>query len=188
MNLSTLKNKKSLKIAAMLVTSLIIASASAATYSELFMYGSSITITDNRVILEAGTDTPNISTLGVVNDGTEVTFDKIQVAKGTTVTYDEAVKITNNAGEDRSVAIDVTTFNSAHWSDDFDHIYITMYSGTTQMGDQIQYLATGSNVTSTGTPVTIPNGATWTVQWEIEATVGASASDTVSLTARIMVS
>jgi hypothetical protein len=182
------KYKKILKIVSLLITSIFIATVAAETYSELFMHGSSITITDNRVILEAGTDTPDISSAGVVNDGTEVTFNNIEVAKGSTVTYNEAVKITNNAGEDRSVAIDVTTFDSAYWSDDFDHIYITMYSGTTQMGDQIRYVATGSNVTSTGTPVTIPDGATWTVQWEIEAKVAASASHTVSLTARVIAS
>jgi hypothetical protein len=180
--------KKSLKIVTLLLSSIIIATVAADTYSELFMYGSNITITDSRVILVAGADTASISAGGVTSSGTVVTFDTIQVAKGAIVTYDEAVKIQNNAGADRSVVIDVTSFNSAHWSDDFDYIYITMYDATlTQKGAQIQYLPSGSNVTSTGS-VTIPNGATWTVQWIIKAKVGATATDTVSLTAKVTAS
>jgi hypothetical protein len=175
--------KRSLKIITLLITSLIIATVAAAEYSELFMYGSGITITDERVTLVAGTDTPTISTAGVENSGTTVTFDNIDIAKGELLTYSEAVKIQNNAGASKDIVIDVTSLTGP-FSNNFDYIYITMYEGVTQKGAQIQMLPSGTNVTSTGT-VSMSNGATWTVQWTVKAKVTATASQAIDLTVKV---
>jgi hypothetical protein len=177
------KYKKSLRIVTLLITSVIIGTVAAAEYSELFMYGSNITITDSRVILVAGTDTPTISSAGIENSGTTVTFNQISIAIGETLTYNEAVKIQNNAGAAKNIVIDVTTLTGP-FSDNFDYIYITMYDGVTQKGAQIQMLPSGSNVTSTGT-VSIPNTSTWTVQWIIKAKLTATPSAAISLTAKL---
>jgi hypothetical protein len=177
--------KKSLKLLTLLITSVIIATVAADTYYELFMYGSGITITDNRVILVAGTDTPTISTNGVENSGTTVTFDKITIAKGEMLTYDETVKIQNNAGETRNIVLDVTSLTGP-FSANFEYVYITVYDGATQKGEQIKMLPSGSNITTTGS-ISMPNSAIWTVQWIIKAKVDATPNDQISLTVKVTV-
>jgi len=180
-----LNYKKSLKLITLLITSAIIATVAADTYSELFMYGSGITITDNRVILVAGTDTPTISTNGVENSGTTVTFDKITIAKDETLTYNETVKIQNNAGGSRNIVLDMTSLTGP-FSTNFDYIYITVYDGATPMGNQIQILPSGSNVTTTGS-ISMPDSEIWTVQWIIKAKVDATPTDQIDLTVKVTV-
>jgi hypothetical protein len=185
MNVNALKNKKSLKIVALLAASLIIASASAATYSELYMYGT-ITIGSANVVFVAGTDTGTLSTSGVSTAGTEITFDKTSIMPGEIQTYPEAVKIQNNAGADKSIVLDVTSLTGP-FSNNFDYIYIEMNDTTSAMqGAQIQMLPTGTNVTTTGS-VTIPTGETWTVQWTIAAKIDATPADSISLTVKLTV-
>jgi hypothetical protein len=179
------KYKKSLKIISLLITSIIIATGSVHAYSELFMYGT-ITITDNRVILVDGSDTSTISTNGVENSGTTVTFDSVSIAVDEILTYDDAVSIQNNAGSAKDIDLEVTGL-TGHFSDNFDYIYIQVFDATpTEAGNQIQILPSGSNVTTTGT-MSIPNGATWTVQWIIKASVDATASESITMTAQLTV-
>jgi hypothetical protein len=177
--------KKSLRLITLLITSAIIATVAAETYSELFMYGAGIKITDNRVILVAGTDTPTISTNGVVDSGTTVTFDKITIAKDEILTYDETVKIQNNAGGTKTIVLDMTSLTGP-FSANFDYIYITIYDVATQKGNQIQILPSGSNVTTTGS-VSMSNSAVWAVQWIIKAKVDATPDDQISLTVKVTV-
>jgi len=180
------KYKKSLKIVTLLITAIIIATEAAYAYSELFMYGSGITITDSRVILVNGADTLTISTNGVENYGTTVTFDTISIAKDEILTYDEAVSIQNNAGSAKDIDLTVTGLTGP-FSTNFDYIYIQVFDETpTEAGAQIQMLPSGSNVTTTGT-ISIPNGETWTVQWIIKASVDATATEAISMTVQLTV-
>jgi hypothetical protein len=179
------KYKKSLKIVTLLITSIIIATGAVHAYSELFMYGT-ITITDSRVILVNGADTLTISTNGVENYGTTVTFDTISIAKDEILTYDEAVSIQNNAGSAKDIDLTVTGLTGP-FSTNFDYIYIQVFDETpTEAGTQIQMLPSGSNVTTTGT-ISIPNGETWTVQWIIKASVDATATEAISMTVQLTV-
>jgi hypothetical protein len=179
------KYKKSLKIVTLLITSIIIATGSVNAYSELFMSGT-ITITDSRVILVDGTDTPTISTNGVENSGTTVNFDKISIAVDEILTYDDAVRIQNNAGSTKDIDLEVTGLTGP-FSTNFDYIYIQVFDETvTEAGAQIQILPSGSNVTTTGT-ISIPDGETWTVQWIIKASVDATAAEAIVMTVQLTV-
>jgi len=180
------KYKKSLKLVTLLITAILIATGSVFAYSELFMYGSDITITDTRVSLVNGADTLTISTNGVENSGTTVDFDQITIAVDELLTYDEAVNIQNTAGSDKDLDLTVTGL-TGEFSTNFDYIYITVFdSNPTQQGAQIQMLPSGSNVTTTGS-IQIPNGATWTVQWTIKASVGATAAQSIDITVQLTV-
>jgi hypothetical protein len=180
------KYKKSLKIVTLLITAIIIATEAAYAYSELFMYGSGITITDTRVTLVDGSDTLTISTNGVENSGTTVDFDKITIAVDELLTYDEAVNIQNTAGSAKDLDLTVTGL-TGEFSTNFDYIYIQVFDETpTEAGAQIQMLPSGSNVTTTGT-ISIPNGETWTVQWTIKASVGATATESIDMTVQLTV-
>ena len=180
------KFKKSLKIVTLLIISVIIATGAVNAYSELFMYGSDITITDSRVILVNGVNTLTISTNGVENSGTTVTFDNINIAVDEILTYDEAVNIQNTAGSAKDIDLEVTGLTGP-FSTNFDYIYITMFNPSdVQQGAQIRMLPSGSNVTTTGS-VSIPNGQTWTVQWIIKASVDATASESIDITVQLTV-
>jgi hypothetical protein len=179
------KFKKSLKIVSLLITAIFIASGSVYAYSQLFMYGT-ITITDNRVILVNGDDTLTISSNGVEDYGTTVTFDQVNIAKDELLTYDQAVKIQNNAGSAKDIDLEVTSLTGP-FSSNFDYIYITVFDTTpAQTGAQIQMLPSGTNVTSTGT-LSIPDGQTWTVQWIIKASVDATATEAILMTVQLTV-
>jgi hypothetical protein len=181
------KYKKSLKIVTLLITSIFIATAAVHAYSELFMYGSGITITDSRVALVNGADTPTISTNQVQDSGTTVTFDTITIAVDEELTYDEAVNIQNTAGSAKDIDLTVTSL-TGHFSDNFEYIYITMFNpSAVQQGAQIRMLASGTNVTTTGTGVSIPDGQTWTVQWIIKASVDATADESIDITVQLTV-
>jgi hypothetical protein len=179
------KYKKSLKIVSLLITSIMIAIGSVNAYSQLFMYGT-ITITDSRVILLNSSNTTTLSTYGVENSGTTVTFDKISIAVDELLTYNDAVRIQNNAGSTKNVVLDVTSLTGP-FSTNFEYVYITVFDTTpTQAGNQIQMVPSGGNVTTTGT-ISIPDGETWTVQWIIKASVDATATEAIAMTVQLTV-
>jgi hypothetical protein len=105
---------------------------------------------------------------------------------GETQNYTQAVKIKNNAGADKDIVLDVTSLTGA-FSNNFEYVYIQMNDATPALqGAQIQMLPSGSNVTTTG-HVTIPSGATWTVQWTISAKIDATPTNAISMTVKLTV-
>jgi hypothetical protein len=183
------KIKKSLKIVALLVTSLVIATASAASYSELFMEGTNITIGSAGVLFTAGDDTSEVTGGdGIASPYTTVTFDNMTgIQPGETRIYSEAVNITNNAGVSKNVEISLDGDITGPFSDNFEYIYVSMIdTDNATKGTQIQIVATGSNVTSTGS-VSMSNGEVWAVSWVIKAQIDATEAEAISLTLKVTV-
>jgi len=177
--------KKALKLIALLITSLLIGFASVAAYTELFMYGTNITIGTAGVYFVAG---GNTTTMGSINTPpTEVTFDTIPVIEpGETRTYIQAVNITNNAGSPKTINISFVSLTGT-WTTNFDYINVTLLDTTgTQKGDRIEIVSSGTNVTET-TGQSIPDQETWTVKWVIKAKPGATATESISITFRVKV-
>jgi hypothetical protein len=183
------KYKKTLKIVTLLISAIIIGTVSAASYSELFMYGTNITIGSASVIFTAGSDTSEVTGgTGILSPYTTVTFDNMTgIEPGETRTYNEAVNITNSAGVAKNVGIDLDGSLTGEFSDNFDYIYISMIdAANTTKGTQIELVPTGSNVTSTGS-VSMSNGEVWAVKWVIKAKIDATDGQTVSLTLKVTV-
>ncbi len=177
--------RKGIKFAVLSLTALLIGLASVAAYSEMFMYGTGITIgTAGVKFVSAG----NTTTMGSINpQGTEVTFDTIpDIEPGQVRTYIQAVNITNNAGSAQTINISFVSLTGP-WSTNFDYINVTMIdpSGTPK-GNSIKIVSSGSNVTET-TGQSLPNGETWTVKWIIKAKQGAVQSDAISITFKVKV-
>jgi len=180
--------KKTIKLIALLITSLLISFVSAQSYSELFMYGTDITIGTAGAKFVAG---GNTTTMGggdaISTQGTEVTFDTIpDIEPGETRTYIQAVNITNNAGSAKTINISFVSLTGP-WSTNFDYINVTMIDASgTQKGNSIEIVSSGSNVTeTTGQP--LPNGETWTVKWIIKAKQGATETESISITFKVKV-
>jgi hypothetical protein len=182
MNANSIKNKKSLKLVAMLITAILIATVSAATYSELFMSGSGITVGNASVYFSNGGNTTLLSTVGISSAGTEVTFDNIpDIEPGETITYEEAVNVTNNAGESKDITIDLYSI-TGDFDTNFDYVNITMIAadGSSQ-GASIEIVSTGSNVTSTGA-ATMSDQDIWAIKWIIKAKTDATPTESFTIT------
>lgn len=178
------KQKKAIKLIALLITSLLIGFASVAAYSELFMYGTDITIGTAGVYFVDGANTTDIGSIS--GAGTEVTFDTITIEPGETRTYIQAVNITNSAGSPKTINMSFVSL-SGPWSTNFDYINVTMFNSTgTQKGNSVEIVSSGSNVTYSGA-ASLPNGQEWTIRWIIKAKLTAVQNDAISITFRVKV-
>jgi hypothetical protein len=185
------KYKKSLKIVTLLISSIIIATVAADSYTELFMTGSTITIGTASVIFTNGLNTTDLTSgAGIPSPYTAVTFDNITgIQPGETRTYEQAVNITNNAATSKGITIDLDSI-FGNFATNFDYINVTMIDvdGNTQ-GNSIEIVSTGSNVTSTGPPaVTMSSGDVWAVRWIIKAQTDASNGESFTITLKVTVS
>jgi len=178
--------KKTLKFVTLLITSLLISLVSAASYSELFMYATPISIGTAKVQFTDGANTTSISSAGITGGGTEVTFDNITIEPGETRTYEQAVNITNNAASPKTINISFVSL-TGQWITNFDYINVTMFSPTgTQKGNSIEIVSSGENVTETGGQ-SIPDGEIWTIRWIIKAKQGAAVTESISITFKVKV-
>jgi hypothetical protein len=188
MDLNVLKSKKSLKIVALLATSLIIASVSAATYSELYINGTSIGISAAAVQFTAGDDTATLGGGDAINSaGTTVTFDSFpSIEAGATVTYPEAVNLTNSAGSTKTITVTVDSI-TGNFDTNFDYLYVQMVAANgTSVGTRIEEVSTGSNVTSTGATMMLDTEV-WAFSWELKASSGATAGQSFAITLKVLV-
>jgi hypothetical protein len=182
------KYKKSLKIVTLLITSIIIATVSAASYSELFMYGSPITVASASVSFTDGDNTTDVSSVGISSAGTEITFNTMSIEPGETVTYEEAVNITNGAGDSKTITMDVDLNSvTGYFDTNFDYVNITMIdAGGNPKGASIEIVSTGTNVTTTGGQA-MADTEVWAVKWIIAAKNDATPAQAFSITLKVTV-
>ena len=93
MNLKELPAKKSMKLLALLLTSILIASVSAAVYYSLEMT-STITVAANDIYFTLGPDNATAS-VSIFNDNKSATLG-LSAYKNITMTYDDAIRVRNN--------------------------------------------------------------------------------------------
>jgi hypothetical protein len=181
------KYKKSLKIVTLLACSIIIATVAADSYSELFMHGSGIAVGSASVYFTAGGNTTLLSSAGISSAGTEITFNTIPaIEPGATVTYEEAVNITNAAGASKEVTIDLYSL-TGDFDTNFDYVNITMIGdNSAAQGNSIETVSTGSNVTITGA-ATMADGDVWAVKWIIKAKTDATPLESFSISLKVTV-
>ena len=183
-----LNYKKTLKLITLLITSLLISFVSAQTYSELFMHATPITIGTAKVTFENGTDTVTLGGPDAINTaGTEVTFDSIpSIEPGQTVTYDQAVNITNGAGPTKTLNMSFYSL-TGDFSTNFEYINVTIIAANgTSLGSSIEIVSSGTNVTSTGN-IPMAGGETWTVRWIIDVKTGATEGQSINVTLKVKV-
>lgn len=181
------KYKKSLKIVTLLISAIIIATVSAASYSELFMYGTDIEIKAATVYFSEGGNTTLLCSTALPAAATEVDFDQVpDIEAGSTVIYEEAVNITNGAGASKDVTIDLDSL-TGYFDTNFDYVNITMINANNvTQGNNIEIVSIGSNVTTTG-PATMSDGDIWAVRWIIKAKTDATPTESFSITLKVTV-
>lgn len=180
--------KKSLKFVTLLLSSLLIGFASAAAYSELFMKGMPITIEAASVKFVSGDDTETLGGSDAINTaGTEVTFDLITIKQGETLTYDEAVNITNQAGSAKSITITLDSLTGDFQSNfDFINITIIASNGSSLGSIKVFPVGEGENSTTLG-PLTMLDQETWAVQWSLKADADATTNESINIVLKVKV-
>jgi len=178
--------KKSLKLITLLITSILIATVSASTYSTMFM-NATVGVTGNKVQFWEGADFSDVG--GSITDARQkVTFSSMNGQNGSLTTISDPVEINNTDstnGYNIALKLDSWTGNS---STVLYYINITMYDGTTKKGTTIYLLPGGSGQVETTGQQPIPASAVWKVQWDIYWQGTATTSDSVTVNLKLEVS
>jgi hypothetical protein len=178
--------KKSLKFAILLITSLLIVFASVAAYSEMFMYGSPISIGTAGMQFTNGDNTTSISSGGITGGGTLITFNGISLEPGQEKTYEEAVNITNTSGSAKTLNVSLVSL-TGQFSTNFVEINVTMIDASGAVkGNVIKIVSSGSNVTETGGQQ-IANNEEWRIRWTIRAKNTATTGQQIVVTFKVRV-
>jgi hypothetical protein len=160
--------KKLIKLATLVMTSLLIATVSAATYRYMYIDGS-VTVGTAKLIWETGSDAPGDTTI----TGSTVTID-LDVEPGVPLNFTECLFLKNQDTAAHNMTISVTTSVSAS---DFDELKIHIYqNGTTPTFiDTLDVTTSDTYETYTGNT---PIGASeaYLMTFEVAADTSASGS------------
>lgn len=172
--------RKLLRLFFLCVTSMLIATASAAVYNYMYMQSSPISAEAAKVQFVAGAD----STAAGASIGTNGTYVELNSMAGwpnATRVYEDAVGIRNLDTSNRTIELKFDSWSGS--TTNIDYIYVKIFSDGTQEGDTINVGVAGSSTKS----LSIPGTTTWRVQWEIKWEAGALSTDAVSVTLQLIV-
>jgi len=174
-----MNSRKMMKLLILTITSLLIASASAQLYSQMFMY-SHVTVQGNFVKFVAAANTTDCGGT-VTPGGEEVKFNNMIGVNGSLVTYKRAVNITNLDTNAHDVELKYYNWNGDAKTT-LRYIDITMYDKTGNKKGTTIHLVPGSGDVESSTKVSMLGGAMWRVQWDVFWWANASLTDTVDVT------
>ena len=180
MNLKVLPAKKSMKFLALLLTSLLIASVSAAVYYSLDMT-STITVAANDIYFTLGPDNATAS-VSIFNDNKSATLG-LSAYKNITMTYDDAIRVrNNNTGSSHNVRLRSVslTGNAAN----FIYINFTLQTSTKV---SLNYTSDGSSWTTPSTTSFVSLSASTEYAIVIETKANATATTGQSATIEIAI-
>ncbi len=177
-------NRKALKIAILLMTSLLIAGVSASTYYTMFM-NASVGIAGNEVTFTPGADFGS-SSMGA---GNQTVTLSLTGDDGAITTTSDPVRILNSGAAAHNLNLQLDSWNGDSETD-LNYIDVTIYDSTTggsAQGTTIHLVPGGSGQVATTGSVSIPATTTWRVQWVIYWQAGATTSG-VTVNLRLTVS
>lgn len=159
MNLRNIGSKRALKFVGLLISAALIAEASAQVYSYMYIQGTGeATTTGLRWI--SGADAPTGTTIS----GSTVTALPLTTNGGNERNYTDCLRIQNlDAGESHDFSLTVTssTGNVSNWQE-FNLVLFDAITGGTQQA-VLDILTEDASVTG----LTIPQGATWGILFEL---------------------
>jgi hypothetical protein len=176
--------RKEMKLVTLLLTSMLIASVSAATYYSLTMT-STVSVYASNVYFKVGTDNGAkglVVTLG--SDNTTVTLSGLRAYPNATFTYTDPVKVRNNAtsGSAPSIRLAPSSDPSGN-ADDFE--FVKFLLNATAVGDRrwLNYTSNGATWSNTGATswVSLPNNTEWSIVVMTKALTTGVAGQTVTI-------
>jgi len=179
--------KKSLKLVTLLITALIIGTASATIYNYMDMLATPINVKSAyEVNFYDGNDT--ITAGGsITNNRQTVTFTGMEGANGSLATYSDPVRICNNGSISYNVEVtkDSWTLNGEA-STTLNYVNITLYDSSDNFVGCMSLIPSGGNST-TGAYDLAGSHAWWRAQWDILWFANATTSDSVNVDLEIIV-
>ena len=174
--------KRLLRVFLLLLSSVLVVTASASVLNYLYMQASPITAETAKVQFVLADDSEEAGA-SIGTNGTYVSLNSMAGWPNATRVYQAAVGIQNLDSKSRNI-----TLAFASWSGDTDQIefikvVVRDAVGGNQQGNAIMVGTQGS---STG-KIEIPAGATWVVEWNIKWKAGASSTNSVSVTLQLLV-
>ena len=180
--------KKSLKLITLLISALLIGTASATIYNYMYMYATPIGVKSTYdVNFYDGNDASNAGG-SITNNRQTVTFIGMEGSNGTLAKYGDPVRICNNdtVAHNTELAFDSWAFSGSALTT-LKYVNITLYdSGDSFVGCMSLIPAGGGNETA-GTYSLAGNNDWWRVQWDIFWFGNATTSDSVDITLKITV-
>jgi hypothetical protein len=162
-----LNYKKSAKLILLLISTLLIATVSAATYRYMYIDGS-VTVGTAKLIWIEGLDSPGDATIS----GSTYTVD-LDVEPGTPLNFTECVFLKNQDTAAHNMTISVTTTISAS---DFTECKMHIYENSTSSSLLVDTLDITTSDSYDTRPTSDPLGASsyYRMTFEVSATTGAS--------------
>lgn len=170
--------KKSIKMLLITIISLFVVSASAATYYSLVAEPHAATA-GAALQFVAGDDSSNVGATGYTTDGTWVRFTSVKAYPNATLTYEEAINVSNtDASNPHSLRFrhgSITNLNGTSTPGNFTKIaFILIAQNGTTIISSFNYTGGGSwSTPSTTSYVSIPASEEWTIRIESKAVSGA---------------
>jgi len=179
MEIKKLLFRKEFKLATLLLTTLLIASASAAVYYSLSM-SSTISVATTSVYFVEGADATSAG-VSLSGDNKSAWLTQLKAYPNVTTTYSDPVKIRNNHTS-TAFNIRLRHVSLSGAAANFVFVNFTLVDGTTNLA--LDYTSDQSSWTlpspSTTAWISIPAGTQWSIQVETKAIAGAAA-DSVSI-------
>jgi hypothetical protein len=179
--------KKSLKLVTLLISSLLIASASASVYYTMFMTAT-VKVAGNKVQFWEGADFNSVD--GSITDARQkVTFNNMNGLNGSLTTISDPVEINNtDTSSAHTIELKLDSW-SGTGSTPLYYINITIYAANgTKLGNNIYLVPGGSGQVETTGPLTMLASEVWRVQWDIYWKGEATTNDQVTVSLKLEVS
>jgi|GEM_PF-1771969 len=182
--------KKSLKFLTLLISALLIGTASAAIYNYM-QINATVGVKGFDVNFYAGEDTSKAGGT-ITPDRQGVSFSNIKGLPGKLVTYSDSVRICNNDTTAHKIKLEIENPQYSEYADDhLDYIKITIYDSNNATVDSLQLDPNndngGDDLDTAFNSLTYGSNGWWRVQWDILWLDAATQEDTVSITLKITV-
>jgi hypothetical protein len=180
MEIKKLLFRKEMKLVTLLLTSLLIASASAAVYYSMVMQ-SSVSTSAADVAFVAGNDSTTAGATGYTTDGTWVNLASLKAYPNVTLTYDQAINIScTGSNHQFKLTHSSITNGTAAISNFYSITFKLIAPNGTQYGGDFTYSNTNGDNNWSAAPtmnyIWILAGEEWAVKVVTRAKSGATAS------------
>jgi hypothetical protein len=166
------KHKKSLKIVTLLITAILIATASAQIYSYMYIHGSA-TISGSELVWALGANAPT----GASISGHTVNDMNFSVPQNTFKNFTDALELTNNNAT--TITFNLTSVVTGGSTADFTTLDLVVYDSAGTI-DSLDVLTNGA-----ATDIDIDSSETLNIRFEIDPLTDATTGDvafTITLT------
>jgi hypothetical protein len=183
--------KRILKFVTLLISALLIGTASASIYNYMYMYATPIGVKGAYLVnFYDGNDTSKAGGT-ITNNRQTITFTDMEGSNGTLALYSDSVRICNNDTTSHNIKLEIESFN--YYGDaqyNLDYIKITIYNSGDTSVDSLQldpHGDDGGNDSETAFNSLTGNHGWWRVQWNILWFGNATTADYVNITLKITV-